>query len=1341
MFFFLPFFCLLAPSLSAPVFNTVNNKDTAGNKCPLTTLVRLECPMICVSSIDKCPSITNPNCKQGENLCYDGICRDECPSNLANPCMCGLSSQEVSSSIQSMFPCLSYVAKNVVNYNSSEPNVNKISCLGYLGVGDIPDWSPDLSSDTAYLVCPAVAVPSFRMLQPIFIAFWALVITQLAVYGYWRIYKSLAEKSIFRRSASTTSSKNSKNKEMEISHSGDSYTTLMNDTEAFKVKGLRKCSAGISSLYNIHFTSFGLFVLMTILCLDYYGFITGVGAGLTFGDYNYNGRVFIIIWMYMMVWVLVLVLYRDKLNNHFMLVTSLEHAEYVEVDEEIKPIIFDAEKAGKLTRIVLELEKKYKNMFGKNFKTLTLKIQKTKLGTKYFVYNYTRFLFNQNKFEKFIIETPTNVPNHHGLSSQEALKRLEYIGPNYIPVYVPSYLKAIFNEFMSFFYIYQFMLNAEKKIKKMAEYEDTCLVIRDDKVTEISTKMLVLGDIIVVERGKRAPCDFVLLKGEVIVDESSLTGEATPIRKLEIRQDNQENPGKISTILSGTHVLESSDLGEKQSTGLVIGTGASSEKGKLIVKILSPREIQFIFNLQIRVVMAILTIQGLIWFVLILWLLKKSAVASWFSAMYALVEIISPILPAALVIGQSVAVHNLRKKGIFCVDVPRVVVAGKIQMFCFDKTGTLTNEGLGFNGINEIRNLDGKAEILPLSKNKNSYSRIPSIGLASCHSLSKLQDKMIGNPVDIEMFKSSGWKFERDLETGERIMIPPSDAKCSDGFPYSKVKVIKENEFQHSRLSMSICVQEIDSKDIHIFVKGSFEKIAELSDKDSIPSDYVQISQDLAKEGCYVLALSHKNLGKIDPSIPMKWSRDEMENGGKLVSILSFKNELKPDTKDALEEIREGNTRNVMITGDTALTGIHIARQCGMIRKENRVFLCDFDKLFGELVWKDVDNDLLVSEEDVLAQLGTNIDLSITGKAFEILYERNRIRELLLYTRVFGRMSPENKVLCIELHMEHGVTAMCGDGGNDCGALRTAHVGIALSNAEASIVSPFSTGKKSIYSCVELLSEGRGALATSFANYKFLILYGQTMAIFKVISMYYSATISQAVWISIDGFISVGMCLSISLSKPLKKLTSTRPTARILGYHTMLSTIGQVVINWAYVVAMFVILYTKEWFRCHEFDSSTTDYIKWWLLGDNYEAMTLGLLIMIQFVNCGFISNFGYKFRQIWYKNYVLVVVYLTFVSLLSYIMLANPNRLGCTFRMNCGDPDVLVSLGYPRPNFYIEPYNIPQGHNVLPKNFRIFLWIFAASNTIIGVLWEVLIVSGPIGEYIKGKRISKSNI
>lgn len=66
---------------------------------------------------------------------------------------------------------------------------------------------------------------------------------------------------------------------------------------------------------------------------------------------------------------------------------------------------------------------------------------------------------------------------------------------------------------------------------------------------------------------------------------------------------------------------------------------------------------------------------------------------------------------------------------------------------------------------------------------------------------------------------------------------------------------------------------------------------------------------------------------------------------------------------------------------------------------------------------------------------------------------------------------------------------MCGDGANDCGALKTAHAGISLSEAEASVASPF-TSKIPDISCVPIvIKEGRAALVTSFGVFKFMALY------------------------------------------------------------------------------------------------------------------------------------------------------------------------------------------------------------------------------------------------------------
>ena len=453
------------------------------------------------------------------------------------------------------------------------------------------------------------------------------------------------------------------------------------------------------------------------------------------------------------------------------------------------------------------------------------------------------------------------------------------------------------------------------------------------------------------------------------------------------------------------------------------------------------------------------------------------------------------------------------------------------------------------------------------------------IGLASCHAVTTLNGQFIGNPVDIEMFKSSQWQLS-DHSDYVDTLNPPSG---------SPVHVLKRYEFVHARMSMSVAVLDSATNKIHIFVKGAYEKIKDLSNPTSIPADYDRITANQARQGCYVLALSHREIhleevGGLEAF--SHWTRDQMEENINFLGLIIFKNQLKDDTTENILELKRGDTRTIMITGDTALTGVYIARQCGMaITNHSRFLLGDLDKNLNRVVWSDVDepdtfNDVNV-DEFLLNKEHTPLELAVTGKAFQWLVDNDMIRKYLLDIRVFARMTPNGKVQCVQLHMERGITAMTGDGGNDCGALRAAHVGIAMSEAEASIVSPFSTSNRSVKSCVELIRQGRGALATSLTGYKYLILYGQVMMMLKIFTFYFNVSVSMNVWIAIDVLITVLLTWAVSQSKAAKHLEGQRPTARLLGPQTLASGMGLVAINWIYLISAFVMLYQQGTYFIH----------------------------------------------------------------------------------------------------------------------------------------------------------------
>ena len=136
-----------------------------------------------------------------------------------------------------------------------------------------------------------------------------------------------------------------------------------------------------------------------------------------------------------------------------------------------------------------------------------------------------------------------------------------------------------------------------------------------------------------------------------------------------------------------------------------------------------------------------------------------------------------------------------------------------------------------------------------------------------------------------------------------------------------------------------------------------------------------------------------------------------------------------------------------------------------------------------------------------------------------------------------------------------------GDGGNDVGALKTAHVGVALSDSEASIVSPFTSLDKDITSVVEILREGRCCLASAFSSYKFMIMYGQLETILQLVAAWYAVGFAEWNWVWLDGILVVPLAFTLPLSTAAEKLGPTRPTASLLGPYTMASACGILTIN------------------------------------------------------------------------------------------------------------------------------------------------------------------------------------
>ena len=294
-------------------------------------------------------------------------------------------------------------------------------------------------------------------------------------------------------------------------------------------------------------------------------------------------------------------------------------------------------------------------------------------------------------------------------------------------------------------------LKSERKVKEMAEHRSYIKALRDGAWTLIGSERVVPGDIIDLEVSHLVPCDCILLSGDAVLDEASLTGEPLPIRKVPLPNNLHKfshSTHKHSILHAGTLVLQVSSLDDSNDLNsgcgkvmaLVKATGTLTSKGQMVKQMLFPTPVSFVFDEHLKVVIVILLLWGIVAFGLAVWEMGGSTpVNGWFYGIFIISQILSPLLPAALVVGQSNAALRLRAKKISCINLPRITIAGKIKVFCFDKTGTLTRDGLEFYGAQEVVMGNGQVKFGLLEEDVGNISGLLKMGMGTCHAVAEVR--------------------------------------------------------------------------------------------------------------------------------------------------------------------------------------------------------------------------------------------------------------------------------------------------------------------------------------------------------------------------------------------------------------------------------------------------------------------------------------------------------------------------------------------------------------------------------------------------------------------------
>jgi cation-transporting ATPase 13A3/4/5 len=570
---------------------------------------------------------------------------------------------------------------------------------------------------------------------------------------------------------------------------------------------------------------------------------------------------------------------------------------------------------------------------------------------------------------------------------------------------------------------------------------------------------------------------------------------------------------------------------------------------------------------------------------------------------------VPPALPACLGIGISYAISRLKEKGVTCIARERVNVAGRINMICFDKTGTLTEDHLDVFGFRTVKftsnsfqfdnfvekldnvvednynyyrermlNKDNEHWKLDKHKDINSYF---IENLATCHSLTRVNDKLMGDPIDIRMFESTGWILKENLENEENYdslvttFVRPGHEKdlkeklSVEGVDedlilksHYEIGIVRRFEFTSKLMRMSVLVKNVNEPYFKVYTKGSPEKIKELCRPDTIPPNFTNILAKYTMKGLRVLALSMKMV-KMDYMNSQKVEREKIETNMIFLGLLIVQNKVKAQTRPSIDILQSARLRMVMATGDNMLTAISVAKECYLIKPEAPIFMIEIDS-DNKLVWNPVET-FLEDDEKVEAkerfassvhftestsnskyiknfmpdsinfrdefsrklfrdsqnrevfekekneehvdaevfQIDINIDqlmnnnhfddaqvIAITGSTFEKLWKlKNRytttknealkkyydiFRHVLKNAAIYARMAPDHKTLLVEsLKEEEFTVCMCGDGANDCGALRSADVGVSLSMEEASIAAHFTSQIPDISCLIKSLEKGK----------------------------------------------------------------------------------------------------------------------------------------------------------------------------------------------------------------------------------------------------------------------------
>ncbi|MEM4500150.1 MAG: cation-transporting P-type ATPase [Candidatus Woesearchaeota archaeon] len=431
-----------------------------------------------------------------------------------------------------------------------------------------------------------------------------------------------------------------------------------------------------------------------------------------------------------------------------------------------------------------------------------------------------------------------------------------------------------------------------------------CKVYRNGNLIEIDARDLVPGDLIYLEEGDRIPADCIILsEKELRVDESVLTGESIPVKKivsdnaekvLSLIQNNMFDFSVEPELFMGTFVKSGN------CEAIVVKTGKNTEFGKIAKSIKEDKIV--ILNKHIsHIVKLLITIAFVSCFILITSFIINQGFS--YQKLIEIIEIsiaflvasIPEGLPIVVTLSLALAMRRLYRKKVLVKRLSVIEALGCVNVICTDKTGTITKNQL--------------TVVKTFNENK-----IMHLIMCACNS-AKLKkeensERWSGDAVDVALKEYSVAKFNESFSIIDIIPF-----KSENG--YMKALV----EFDGKRY-------EIVKGNPTLLLENSKHLMNGISSKEEVLATIETFSDEALRVigFCYRETTEHK-------------LKEELTGNYIFVGLAGMIDPIKEDVKEAIETVQGGGIEVKMITGDYAKTAYSIAKQAGI--KNLEIFTWD----------------------------------------------------------------------------------------------------------------------------------------------------------------------------------------------------------------------------------------------------------------------------------------------------------------------------------------------------------------------------------------------------------------